>query len=69
MVKEAYKFGVPPLLIGAVCWALRWKWEAGVFIFLGLFIFYFFRDPHRKIPDTPHTVVSPADGHVVEIVR
>ena len=37
-------------------------------IFLGLFVFYFFRDPNRTIPTDPGTVVSPADGHVVEIV-
>jgi phosphatidylserine decarboxylase len=33
-----------------------------------LFIFYFFRDPQRIIPKQPGIVVSPADGHVVEIV-
>ena len=37
-------------------------------IFLGLFVFYFFRDPEREIPSDPGIVVSPADGHVVEIV-
>src|SRR4030095_11291640 len=28
----------------------------------------FFRDPERIIPQTPETVVSPADGRVMEIV-
>ncbi len=36
--------------------------------FSGLFVFYFFRDPERTIPSDPGVVVSPADGHVVEIV-
>jgi len=68
MVKEAYKFGLPPLAAGLACLIPGWEWPGGVLIFLGLFVFYFFRDPERAIPSTPGTVVSPADGHVVEIV-
>jgi phosphatidylserine decarboxylase len=68
MVKEAYKFAIPPLVVGAVCLAAGWKWPAAILIFLGLFVFYFFRDPNRAIPSAAGTVVSPADGHVVEIV-
>jgi phosphatidylserine decarboxylase len=69
MVKEGYKFGVPPLVVGAICIALGWKWLAAIVIFIGLFIFYFFRDPDRAIPTEPGAVVSPADGHVVEIAE
>src|SRR5271154_2007696 len=68
MIKEAYKFAIPPLVLGAACLAAGWKWPAAIFIFLGLFVFYFFRDPNRAIPSAPGAVVSPADGHVVEIV-
>jgi phosphatidylserine decarboxylase len=68
MVKEAYKFAIPPLVAGAACLAAGWRWPAAILIFLGLFVFYFFRDPNRAIPSAPGTVVSPADGHVVEIV-
>lgn len=68
MVKEAYKFGLPPIVLGVLCLIPGWKWAAGILIFLGLFVFYFFRDPDRKIPGEPGLVVSPADGHVVEIV-
>ena len=45
MVKEAYKFAIPPLVAGAACLIPGWKWPAGALIFLGLFVFYFFRDP------------------------
>jgi phosphatidylserine decarboxylase len=68
MVKEGYKFGLPPIALGIVCLMMGWKWPGGILIFLGLFVFYFFRDPERKIPAEPGAVVSPADGHVVEIV-
>jgi len=68
MVKEGYKFGLPPLVLGAVCVAAGWKWPGGILIFLGLFVFYFFRDPERTIPAGADNIVSPADGRVVEIV-
>jgi len=68
MVKEAYRFALPPIVLGLLCLIPRWYWAAGVLIFLGLFVFYFFRDPEREIPTEPGAVVSPADGHVVAIV-
>jgi phosphatidylserine decarboxylase len=68
MVKDAYRFAIPPLAMGAVCAFFGWKWPAAILIVLGLFVFYFFRDPTRTIPTDPGTVVSPADGRVVEIV-
>ncbi|MGD1210246.1 MAG: phosphatidylserine decarboxylase family protein [Candidatus Acidiferrales bacterium] len=68
MVKDAYRFAIPPLAMGALCAFFGWKWPAAILIVLGLFVFYFFRDPARTIPTGPGTVVSPADGRVVEIV-
>lgn len=68
MVKDAYRFAIPPLALGAVCLIPGWKWAAGILIFLGLFILYFFRDPSRAVPPDPDLVVAPADGRIVEIV-
>ena len=68
MIKDAYGFAAPPLVLAVLCLGFGWYWAAGVLIFLGLFVFYFFRDPHRNIPPEPNIVVSPADGHVIEIV-
>jgi phosphatidylserine decarboxylase len=68
MVKDAYKFALPPLIVGSLCLVPGWKIVAAILIFLALFVFYFFRDPERRIPSDPAAVVSPADGHVVQIV-
>lgn len=74
MVKEAYKFSLPPLLAGAALlfffrqatWSL---WAGGILLFLGAFVLYFFRDPERTPPADADAVVSPADGRVTEIVE
>lgn len=67
MVKDGLRFALPPLVIGIVLMALRWWWGA-IFLALGLFVVYFFRDPQRQVPSAPDAVVSPADGRVMEIV-
>lgn len=69
MVPEGYKFAAPPLLLGLLALVPGWHWLAGVLVFLGLFVLYFFRDPERVAPDAAGAVVSPADGHVVEVVE
>ena len=53
MIKDAYRFAVPPLIAGLLCFIPGWKFFGAVLIFLGLFVFYFFRDPQRVIPTTP----------------
>lgn len=67
MVKEGYKFAAPPVVLGLALLALGWKWAGGLFLFLGVFVLYFFRDPERRPPAEPHAVVSPADGRVTAI--
>jgi phosphatidylserine decarboxylase len=69
MIKDGYKFAAAPLLAGIVVLVLHWNWPGGVLIFLGLFVMFFFRDPERKPPADPETIVSPADGRVMEIVE
>ena len=68
MIKDAYRFALPPLIAGLHCFIPGWRIFGAVLIFLGLFVFYFFRDPQRVIPTTPGIIISPADGKVVEIV-
>lgn len=68
MVKEGYRFALPPLAAGLLALGFQRWWMGGILVFLGLFVLYFFRDPQRSIPADPGAVVSPADGRVVVIV-
>src|ERR1700683_3763184 len=76
MVKEGFKFAAAPLITGVLLIVFAEVLDhkpglaiaGGVFILLGAFVLYFFRDPERQIPTEPGAVVSPADGHVLEVV-
>jgi phosphatidylserine decarboxylase len=67
MVKEGYYFGLPPLVLGGAAFLLHWIVAAILLVFLAAFVFYFFRDPERVIPNESDAVVSPADGRVVVV--
>lgn len=69
MVSDGYKFAAPPLVLGLLALLPGWHWLAGILLFLGIFVLYFFRDPDRVAPASPDAVVSPADGRVVEVVE
>ncbi len=68
MVTDGYKFASAPIVLAFVAWFVGQHVLAVIFLFLGAFILWFFRDPPREIPLDPNTVVSPADGQVLEIV-
>ncbi len=68
MVKDGYKFAAVPLLLAVVAAGLHWNWLSGIFLLLGLFVLFFFRDPQRTPPADPETIVSPADGRVMLVV-
>jgi len=69
MVSDGYKFAAAPLLLGAIAVGFHWYWAGGALILLGIFVLYFFRDPERTAPGGPETIVSPADGRVMEVVE
>jgi phosphatidylserine decarboxylase len=70
MVKEGYWFGLPPICVALALFAFPSPISltiSALLVILGLFVFYFFRNPRRKIPMDPGVVVSPADGRVVVV--
>jgi phosphatidylserine decarboxylase len=69
MVKDGYRFAAPPLAVGILAVLFHWFGFGSLLIVLGLFVLFFFRDPQRTPPPDPNTIVSPADGRVMEIVE
>ncbi len=69
MVKDGYKFAAAPLALGLLAFVPHWIPLGILLIILGLFVLFFFRDPQRTPPADPDTIVSPADGRVMEIVE
>jgi len=68
VASEGWAF-VLPLAIATVLSVLAGWWGvAGLGLVLTVGVALFFRDPERTIPQTPETIVSPADGRIMEIV-
>ncbi len=55
-------------LLAIVVGLIWWPLAAGPLVLAGLVV-WFFRDPRRPIPSEPGTIVSPADGKLVQIDR
>jgi phosphatidylserine decarboxylase len=67
MVRDGYFYALGLIAAGViVSWFTHPAW-AIVPLLLALFFLWFFRDPERSIPDTPETVISPADGKVTDV--
>jgi phosphatidylserine decarboxylase len=67
VASEGWPFILPMAAATALCFALGWRYPAGVLLALTLFVLYFFRDPERVVPEGRGLVVSPADGRVIVI--
>jgi phosphatidylserine decarboxylase len=66
---EAIYFGVPLLLLGGIGFGAGSTPLALVLDALGLFVFWFFRNPRRAIPPGDGVVVSPADGRIIDVAE
>jgi len=67
--REILLFGVVPLALGIVL-VMTVHWAAAIVPFaLAVFVFSFFRDPTRSVPQEPGLLVSPADGVVNNILE
>jgi phosphatidylserine decarboxylase len=75
VVTDGYKFAAVPVLLAVAALVLGWRVGGGFYVLggfflaLGVFVLCFFRDPDRIIPSDELSVVSPADGRVMEIVE
>ena len=67
MVKEGFPFVIVPALIALVLGYFEIWPAVAAFVAVAFFMAYFFRDPHRTIPDLDGVVVSAADGKVTRI--
>jgi len=67
MVADAFRFIIPLVIFAALFGFLGYLSIALIFLFLAIFVVYFFRNPHRVIPENEGLVVSPADGKVVKM--
>jgi phosphatidylserine decarboxylase len=63
---EGWIFISISLLLAAVSSWLSFYFSA-LFLLIGIFMAYFFRDPHRVAPDNAEAIVAPADGLVMEV--
>lgn len=69
ILPEGYPFIVVTFLLGAVFYHMKWYYAAVIPFILAIYFSYFFRCPRRngKIAPGEDTLVSPADGTVVDV--
>jgi len=65
IAREGWPLILILLGLAAVGFLVRWPWVGGLFLLLGLFTAFFFRDPERAVPSDARLVLSPADGKVI----
>ena len=69
MARDGYKFVLPLLILTGFSVFLHQPIITVIILALTAFTAFFFRNPHRVIPDGANLIVSPADGKVVKIAR
>ena len=69
MVRDGYKFVLPLLILTGISVFIHQPVLTVILVLLTAFTAFFFRNPHRRIPDGANLIVSPADGKVVKISK
>jgi phosphatidylserine decarboxylase len=69
VAREGYPFIAFIAFATLVSALLEYEFITLVLLFLTGFVFYFFRDPERIVPDSEDGVVSPADGKVILVEK
>lgn len=69
IAKDSFKFIVPLLVAGVVCFPLGLPYVGIVLLMAMAFVVYFFRDPERTHPNIKGCILSAADGKVTSIQR
>lgn len=64
---DGLPFILPPLGIGVLLLLWGLTVPGILLLILGFFLSFFFRDPHRAIPQNENLILSPADGKIVKI--
>jgi len=67
IAKEGLLFLIPAVLLTVFLGIMGWRVLTSLGTLFSLFIAYFFRNPRRKIPDLPNSILSPADGRVIHV--
>jgi phosphatidylserine decarboxylase len=69
VAREGYPFIAFSAFATLTAALLEYEFIAVILLVLTGFVFYFFRDPSRIIPDAEDGVVSPADGKVILVEK
>lgn len=67
VAREGFRYILPLAVVSLVFWITGFAVAAGLFTLLTLFVLLFFRDPERVSPLGDKSVLSAADGKVVQI--
>jgi phosphatidylserine decarboxylase len=69
IAREGFPFLIPSAAVTLFFAVMGWLGLTFLGFLVTLFIAFFFRNPKRKIPDTKNTILSPADGRIIDIVQ
>lgn len=69
IIKEGFYLALIIFSLSIFLYLLGFIFISITLFFLALFVLFFFRNPRRIIPDGKETILSPADGKIVDIKK